>query len=95
MTPFGVIESFQNAAFDLHKNFHDFTFLLSKVGMVKLSQGCTGRGVKILKIIEPWFAYFNEDKLRQGKRDRCMQELWICENSISLAKLPLEDYEKE
>ena len=91
----GVIESFQCESFGLHKNLQRFTFLLAKVGVVKLSQACTERVVKKIRVVEPRFAGFNETKLANGKRDRCMQEVWLCDNSIAIDKLPLRDFEEE
>ena len=91
----GVIESFQCESFGLHKNLQRFTFLLAKVAVVKLSQACTERVVKKIRVVEPRFAGFNETKLANGKRDRCMQEVWLCDNSIAIDKLPLREFEQE
>ena len=33
-------------------------------------------------------------KVADGKMDRCMQEVWLCDNSTAINKLPLEDFEK-
>ena len=93
--PLGVIESFQSEKFGLYKNFHEFTYLLSEVGLHKLSQSDTERVVKILRVVEPRFSGFDETKLQEGKRDRCMQEIFLRDNKIALAKLPLDDYEQE
>ena len=90
----GVIESFQCKSFGLYQNLERFTFLLAKVGVVKLSQACTESVVKKIRVVEPRFAGFDETKLADGKRDRCMQEVWLCDNSIAINKLPLEDFEK-
>ena len=91
----GVIESFQCESFGLHKHLQRITFLLAKVGVVKLSQACTERVVKKIRVVEPRFAGFNQTKLANGKRDRCMQEVWLCDNSIAIHKLPLRDFEQE
>jgi len=93
--PLGVIESFQSEKFGLSKNFSDFTYLLAEVGLHKLSQSDTERDVKIVRRVEPRFSNFNETKLKNGKRDRCMQEIFLCDNPIALNKLPLDEYEKE
>ena len=73
----------------------DFTYLLSKVGVTKLSQGCTERVVKLVREIEPRFSGYNETDLAEGKRDRCQQEIFLCDNSIAIDKLPLDEYETE
>ena len=59
------------------------------------SQSDTERELKILRVVEPRFSGFDETKLREGKRDRCMQEIFLRDNKIALAKLPLDDYEQE
>ena len=51
--PLGVIESFQCETFALYRNFHEFTYLLSEVGLQKLSQSDTERVVKILRVVGP------------------------------------------
>ena len=79
----------------LYLNLRDFTYLLSKVGITKLSQACTERVVKLIRQIEPHYAGYYETGLAQGKRDRCMQEVFLCDNSIAIDKLPLDEYEKE
>ena len=93
--PLGVIESFQCEKFALYRSFHEFTYLLSEVGLHKLSQSDTERVVKILRVVEPRFSGFDERKLQDGKRDRCMQEIFLRDNKIALNKLPLDDYEQE
>ena len=65
------------------------------MGLHKLSQSDTERVVKIVRDVEPRFSGFNETKLKEGKRDRCMQEVFLCDNKIALDKLPLDDYETE
>ena len=93
--PLGVIESFQCEKFALYRSFHEFTYLLSEVGLHKLSQSDTERVVKTLRVVEPRFSGFDERKLQDGKRDRCMQEIFLRDNQIALDKLPLDDYEQE
>ena len=63
------------------------------MGIHKLSQGCTERVVKLLREIEPRFAGYDETE--EGKRDRCLQEVFLCDNQIAIHKLPLYEYEKE
>ena len=55
----------------------------------------TERVVKLLREIEPRFAGYDETNLAQGKRDRCLQEVFLCDNQIAIHKLPLDEYEKE
>ena len=62
------------------------------VGLEKLSQADTERVVKLQRKIEPRFSSFDETKLEAGKRDRCMQEMFLCDNKIAMDKLPLNDY---
>ena len=50
--------------------------------------------VIILQVVDS-FSGFDETKLREGKRDRCIQEIFLRDNKIALAKLPLDDYEQE
>ena len=75
------------------------TFMNSPTSFQKLD--CTNslnlilNVVKILRVVEPRFSGFDETKLREGKRDRCMQEIFRRDNEIALAKLPLDDYEQE
>ena len=38
---------------------------------------------------------FDETKLAKEKRDRCIQEVWLCENAIAINKLPLGIFEQE
>ena len=92
--PLGVIESYQFEPHGLHKGRKEWAYLLSRVGIEKLSQACTERIVKLLRKIEPRFAGFNETKLALGKRDRCAQEVFLCDNKIALNKLPLRSYER-
>ena len=49
----------------------------------------------LIRRVEPRFAGFDEVQLKEGKRDRAMQEVFICENSIALDKLPLKEFEQE
>ena len=50
---------------------------------MKLGQSDTERAVKVVRRVEPRFAGFDEVQLKEGKRDRAMQEVFICENSIA------------
>ena len=65
-----------------------------RVDLEKLSQACTERVVKLIRIIERRFPAFNEKDLADEKRDRCLKEVFLCDNSIALDKLPLAEYEK-
>ena len=76
----------------MHKGHEDWAYLLSRVGLEKLSQADTERVVKLQRKIEPRFSSFDETKLEAGKRDRCMQEMFLCDNKIAMDKLPLNDY---
>ena len=51
--------------------------------------------MKVVRRIEPRFAGFDEVKLNEGKKDRAMQEVFICENSIAIDKLPIKEFEEE
>ena len=62
---------------------------------MKLSQACTERVVKRIRVVKPRFAGFNETKLAKGKRDRCIQEVWLCDNAIAINKLPLGEFEQQ
>ena len=52
----GVIESFQFEPFGLHKGHENWAYLLSRVGLEKLSQADTERVVKLQRKIEPRFS---------------------------------------
>ena len=78
----GVIESFQFEPFGLHKGHEDWAYLLSRVGLEKLSQADTERVVKLQRKIEPRFSSFDETKLEAGKRDRCMLEMFSCDSKL-------------
>ena len=62
---------------------------------MKLGQSDTERAVKVVRRVEPRFAGFDEVQLKEGKRDRAMQEVFICENSIAFDRLPLKKFEQE
>ena len=85
----GVVESFQCESFGLYKNLERFTFLFSEGRRCEVVSGLHR------EVVEPRFAGFDETKLADGKRDRCMQDVWLCDNSIAINKKhPLEDFEK-
>ena len=48
-----------------------------------------GESSEEVRKIEARFAGFNETNLLAGKRDRCMQEVWLCENVVAMQKFPL------
>ena len=62
---------------------------------MKLGQSDTEIAVKVVRRVEPCFAGFDKVQLKEGKRDRAMQEVFICENSITIEKLPLKTFEQE
>ena len=47
--------------------------------MVKLGKSDTESAVKVVRRIAPRFAGFDEVKLKEGKKDRAVQEVFICE----------------
>ena len=55
------------------------------------TQADTERVVKVIRKFEGRFANFNEVHESKGKRDRANQEIFLHENSVSLANVPLED----
>ena len=87
----GVIESFMNPQFDLHKGMEDFCMLLERIGLLRLSQADTERVVKTIWKVEPRFASFNEVKESKGARDRAQQEIFLYENKVALGKLPVNE----
>ena len=88
--PLGVIESYMNPKFDLYKGMEDFSCLLERVGLLRLTQADTERVVKTIRKIEPRFPSFNEVKEAKGARDRAQQEIFLCENKVALQELPLD-----
>ena len=91
----GVIESYMNPEFDLHNGMEDFCVLLERVGLILKTQADTERVVKIQRKIKCRFANYNEMKETKGKRDRANQEIFLHENSISMAELPLKELNQE
>ena len=89
--PLGVIESYMNPKFDLYKGMEDFSCLLERVGLLRLTQADTERVVKTIREVEPRFASFNEVKEANGARDRAQQEIFLCENKVALQELPLDE----
>ena len=89
--PLGVIESYMNPKFDLYKGMEDFSCLLERVGLLRLTQADTERVVKTIRKVEPRFASFNEVKEAKGARHRAQQEIFLCENKVALQELPLDE----
>ena len=84
-----------NPGFDLHNGMEDFCVLLERVGLILKTQADTERVVKIQRKIESRFANYNEMEESKGKRDRANQEIFLHENSVSMAQLPLEELSQE
>ena len=80
-----------NPKFDLNKGMEDFSCLLERVGLLRLTQADTERVVKTIRKIEPRFPSFNEVKEAKGARDRAQQEIFLCENKVALQELPLDE----
>ena len=69
----------------------DFAWILSKIGLIRFMQSDTERVVKTVRKVEHRFASYNEIKLEQNKRDRANQEVFLHENPVAFANLPLEE----
>ena len=89
--PLRVIESFMNPTFHLFDNMTDFTWVLSKIGLLRFTQSDTERANKTVAKIEQRFTRFNETHEEQGKCDRTKEEVFLYENRIAMDELPLED----
>ena len=80
-----------NPNFALHEGMKSVCVLLERVGVILKTQEDTERVVKVIRKVEGRFANFNEVHESKGKRDRANQEIFLHENSVSLANVPLED----
>ena len=90
-SPIGVIESYMNPTFDLYIGMDAFCVLLERVGLILKTQADTERVVKIMRKVEGRFSNFTEIDESKGKRDRANQEIFLHENSVSMANLPLDE----
>jgi hypothetical protein len=90
-SPIGVIESYMNKSFALHESMDAFCVLLERIGVILKTQADTERVVKVIRKVEGRFSNYNEVREAKGKRDRANQEIFLHENSVSLADVPLED----
>ena len=69
----------------------DFSCLLERVGLLRLTQADTEKVVKTIRKAESRLASFNEVKDSKGVRDRAQQEIFLCENKVALQELPLDE----
>ena len=69
-SPIGVIESYMNPNFELHKGMTAFCILLERVGFILKTQADTERVVKTIREVEGRFSNYNEVCEMKGKRDR-------------------------
>ena len=93
--PMGVIESFMNPSFQLATDIEDYVWVMAKIGLIRFTQSDTERVVKTVRKTETRFAGYDEVKESEGKRDRAKQEVFLRENQVPLADLPLEALNKE
>ena len=94
LNPIGIIETFMDPSTGLSNDIEDFSWILSKIGLIRFTQSDTERGVKTIRKVENRFTGFNEVKLNSGKRDRANQEVFLHENPVALTNLPLEGLNK-
>ena len=80
-----------NPTFHLFDNITDFTWVLSKIGLLRFTQSDTERANKTVAKIQQRFTRFNETHEEQGKCDRTKEEVFLYENRIAMDELPLED----
>ena len=70
----------------------DYCFILAKIGLIRFTQNDTERVVKTTHKAETRFAGYDEIKEKAGKRDRALEEIFIRENRVLIAELPLEEF---
>ena len=78
--------------FEIAEGMEDYCFILAKIGLIRITQNDTERVVKTIRKTETRFAGYDEIKEKAGKRDRAREEIFIRENRVPIAELPLEEF---
>ena len=94
MEPNGNHQNIYGPIHGIDQRYWRFSWILSKIGLIRFTQSDTERGVKTIRKVENRFTAFNEVKLNSGKRDRANQEVFLHENPVALTNLPLEKLNK-